>query len=182
MKSAAPEERELMRLFVALQPAPAFRHALASVQERLRAAGVTGRYLPPSDLHLTLAFVGMWPEDITGLLPRVTQPFPLALSHLGVFPKAKVLWAGVEPSEPLDDLAGRVRTALREAEIPFDPKDFNPHITLIRKPAGLEDGIPPAITLPRAEMTVKDVCLYRSDRGENGVQYTVIGRGKGPGE
>ncbi len=171
-----------MRLFVALQPAPAVRDALASVQDRLRAAGVTGRYLPPSDLHLTLAFVGMWPEDITGLLPAVPQAFPLTLSHLGVFPKAKVLWAGVEPSEALDGLALRVRLALREAGIPFDPKAFNPHITLVRKPAGLEDGILPKITVPRASAAVKEVCLYRSRRGENGMEYTVIGRGKGPGE
>ena len=94
-----------MRIFVALQPAPAFRDALASLQDRLRAAGVTGRYLTPSNLHLTLAFIGMWPEDISGLLPIVEQPFSVTLSHLGIFPAAKVLWAGVEPSEALNCLA-----------------------------------------------------------------------------
>ena len=165
-----------MRIFVALQPTPAFRDALASVQDRLRAAGVAGRYLAPFHLHLTLAFIGMWPEDITGLLPPVPQPFPLTLSHLGVFPKAKVLWAGVAPSEALEDTARRVRQTLAEAEIPFDQQDFNPHITLIRKPSVPENVTLSAIEIPKATMMVKDICLYRSEHGENGMEYTVIGR------
>ena len=168
-----------MRIFVGLQPSPAFRDALASVQDRLRAAGVTGRYLTPSNLHLTLAFIGLWPEDVTGLLPIVRRPFPITLSHVGVFPKARVLWAGVEPSEALDSVAQHVRQALSEAEIPFDRQAFNPHITLVRKPVVPEHMALSAIEIPKATMMVKEICLYRSDRGENGMEYTVIGR-KGP--
>ena len=171
-----------MRIFIALQPAPAFRDALASVQDRLRAAGVTGRYLTPSNLHMTLAFIGMWPEDITGLLPPVQKPFPITLSHLGIFPKAKVLWASVEPSDALNSLARQVRQSLKEAEIPFDRQDFNPHITLVRKPAVPEQIMLSEIEVPRATMIVKDVCLYRSDHGEQGMEYTVIGRSKQGGE
>ena len=166
-----------MRIFVALQPTPAFRDALATVQERLKAAGVTGRYLTPANLHLTLAFIGMWPEDVTELLPAV-EPFPLTLSHLGVFPKAKVLWAGVEPSEALDRAARRVRQALSAAGIPFDRQDFNPHVTLVRKPIVPEQVMLSAIEIPQAAMMVQDICLYRSDHRENGMEYTVIGHGK----
>ena len=169
-----------MRIFIALQPTPAFRDALASVQDRLRAAGVTGRYLTPSHLHLTLAYIGMWPEDITGLLPLVRQPFPVTLSHLGVFPKANVLWAGVKPSEALDSAARQIRRVLSEAEIPFDRQDFNPHITLARKPSVPEHVTLSGIEIPRAMMIVKDICLYRSDHGENGMEYTVIGRSRKP--
>ena len=171
-----------MRIFVALQPTPAFRDALASLQDRLRNAGVTGRYLTPSNLHMTLAFIGMWPEDITELLPIVEQPFPVTLSRLGIFPKAKVLWAGVEPSQELNSLAGEVRQALTEAEIPFDRQDFNPHITLVRKPIIPENLILSDVHVPQATMVVKDVCLYRSYHCENGMEYTVIGRSKQEGE
>lgn len=171
-----------MRIFVALQPEPAFRDALASLQDRLRAAGVAGRYLTPSNLHLTLAFIGMWPEDITGLLPMVEQPFPVTLSHLGVFPRAKVLWAGTEPSEALESLARNVRSILSEAGIPFDRQIFNPHITLIRKPAVPDGLMLSAIEVPRITMTVQDVCLYRSDRGPCGMEYMVIGRSRKTGE
>jgi len=38
------------------------------------------------------------------------------------------------------------------------------------------------IHVPQATMIVEDVCLYRSDHGEQGMEYTVIGRRKQGGE
>ncbi len=164
-----------MRLFVALKPSGEFRTALSAVQARLREAGVAAAYLEPSNLHLTLAFIGEWPADISGILPPPEQPFSLRLSHPGTFSRARVLWAGVEPSDELDQLARRVRNSLSDAGIPFDPQPFVPHITLARKPV-IPEGLDLAgIGVPRAEMTVTDVFLYRSDRGENGMVYSVIG-------
>ena len=164
-----------MRLFAAIQPSDDFRNALSALQDRLRDAGVTGRFQEPSNLHLTLAFIGEWPDNISELLPAVQKPFPITLSHLGVFPEARVLWAGVEPSEELDDLAKRVKHNLTEAGIPFDPKSFNPHITLIRKPVVPQDIDLSGIAVPPASMEVHEVCLYRSDHKKDGMVYTVIG-------
>ena len=164
-----------MRIFAAIRPSDAFRGALSVLQDSLRAAGVTGRYLEPSSLHMTLAFIGNWPDNISDLLPEVTEPFTVTLSRPGIFPAAKVLWAGVEPCPVLDRLAAEVQGILKANDIPFDPKPFNPHITLVRKPsvpAGLDLL---EIPVPSAAMEVKEVCLYRSDHGENGMVYTVIG-------
>ena len=164
-----------MRLFVGLRPSDTFREALSAAQDRLHAAGVAGRYLDPAYLHMTLAFIGEWPEDVTPLLPAVTRPFSIELSRPGIFPEAKVLWAGVRPSEALDLLAGSVRNTLAENNVPFDRKAFNPHITLVRKPF-IPDGLVLSETdIPGASMTVNEVCLYRSVHGENGMEYTVIG-------
>lgn len=164
-----------MRIFVGLRPSDDFRMALAVLQDRLRCAGITGRYLDPSNLHMTLAFIGEWLEDITRILPPVEHPFTITLAHPGIFPEAKVLWAGVEKSEELKHLAQKVRDSLAGHGIPFDPKGFNPHITLVRKPL-IQDGIDlSGIEIPKASMTVDEVCLYRSERGENGMEYTVIG-------
>ena len=164
-----------MRLFVGLRPSVAFRRALSELQARLQDAGIAARYLDPSNLHMTLAFIGEWPENVAGILPSVEQPFSLTLSHVGLFREAKVIWAGVEESEPLNQLADSVRNNLSAAGVPFDPKPFVPHITLGRKPV-----VPAAfdwseIVIPAAEMTVSDVFLYRSDHGENGMVYSVIG-------
>ena len=164
-----------MRLFVGLRPAETFRAALKGAQDRLRAAGVEGRYLDPANLHLTLAFIGEWPEDVTPVLPAVTEPFEIELAGPGIFPEAKVLWAGVKPSAALDRLAGEARDRLAANRIPFDPKPFNPHITLVRKPLLPAGLVLPETVFPAAAMTVKEVCLYRSERGENGMEYTVIG-------
>ena len=165
-----------MRLFVALEPSPGFRDALSALRERLCMAGVNARYYDPSNYHLTLAFIGAWPENIAAVLPQVSAPFSIVLSRLGVFPEANVLWAGIAPSAALDGLAGRVRRALEDAGIPFDRQPFYPHITLGRKPAVPEGVSLGEIAVPPAAMTVREVCLYRSDRGENGMAYTVIGR------
>ena len=170
-----------MRLFAAVEPSPGFRAALTDLQERLQAAGVAGRFRSPSGLHLTLAFIGEWPEDVTGILPPVREPFSITLSHTGIFPEAKVLWAGIAPSEELDRLAEQVRGNLEDAGIPFDRKRFYPHITLARKPAVPEGVALPEIRVPAVSMIVDEVCLYRSDRGETGMEYTVIGRSMGNG-
>ena len=171
-----------MRLFVGLRPPEEFRSALAVLQNRLRDAGVTGRYLDPSNLHMTLAFIGEWPDDITPLLPPAARRFSLKLSRPGVFPEAKVLWAGVEPSAELDRLAEETRRSLAGHGIPFDPKPFNPHFTLIRKPVIPEGVNLSGIGIPPAEMPVDEVCLYRSARGENGMVYSVIGSVRGQRE
>lgn len=166
-----------MRLFVGLSPDPPFRAALADMQGRLRAAGVSGRWLAPENLHLTLAFIGVWPEDVTALLPPVPRPFSLTLAPPGVFPEAKVLWAGVAPCPALEELAEAVRRSLAAAGVPFDGKPFYPHITLARKPL-----LPPELRLkdiipPPAVMTVGQVCLFQSIHGPDGMEYPVIGRG-----
>ena len=163
-----------MRLFTAVRPSPGFRGALTDLQERLREAGVTGKWREADGLHLTLAFIGEWPEDVTEILPKV-EPFSITLSRLGIFPEANVLWAGVRPSEELERLAARVRHSLADAGIPFDRKRFCPHITLARKPFVPEKTVLAEIPVPAVSMIVDEVCLYRSDRGKNGMAYTVIG-------
>ena len=165
-----------MRLFIALEPAPDFREALSALQERLLSAGIAARYYVPSNLHMTLAFVGEWQEDITPVLPQVTAPFPITLSYVGIFSEADVMYAGVKPSAELNALAEQVRRRLAENGIPFDPKPFYPHITLARKARLPERVDLEEITIPPAVMTVMNVCLYKSEHGENGMEYTVIGR------
>ena len=168
-----------MRLFIGLQPTEAFRQALAETQNRLWAAGAMGRGLDPMNMHMTLAFIGEWPEAEGVPLPEVEEPFPIVLSHVGLFPEAKVLWAGVRPSAALEDLARRTRELLSGAGIPFDPKPFAPHITLIRKPALPRGMRLEEVPVPPAEMTVREACLYWSHREETGMVYTVLRRNSG---
>ncbi len=167
-----------MRLFIALEPSPVFRDALSLMQDHLRKAGVEGKWLSPSNLHLTLAFIGAWNEDISGLLPIIDEPFQIALTGPGIFRGAKVLWAGISPAEALGHLAKQVGKVLDANGIPFDRKRFFPHITLARKPL-VPDGLClSGITVPSAVMTVREVCLYKSEHKETGMEYTVIGRGQ----
>ena len=82
-----------MRLFIAIQPTKEFLSGLCLLQDRLRCAGVGGRYINEPDLHMTLAFIGEWLENISELLPAVKKPFPIVLSQIAVFPGSDVLCA-----------------------------------------------------------------------------------------
>ncbi len=164
-----------MRLFVAIRPAEKFLNSLSLLQERLRRAGVGGRYIDEYNLHMTLAFIGEWPENISELLHAVKKPFPIVLSQIAVFPGSDVLCALTEPSEAPDNTARAVRHSLADAGIPFDKKAFFPHITLVRGLRLPKHVDLTQIEVPRAAMTVNEIALYRSDRGKNGLVYTVIG-------
>lgn len=164
-----------MRLFVGIQPTEEFLNALCLLQERLLKAGVDGRFIDRSNLHMTLAFIGEWPENISELLPAVRKPFGIALSQLAVFPGSDVLCVQTQPCEALNNTAKSVRHSLSGAGIPFDRKAFLPHITLVRNLRMPKFADLALIEVSRAIMTVREVALYRSDRGKSGMAYTVIG-------
>ena len=163
-----------MRLFLAVNFREELLAALEETQALLKRRGLRGRYAPPENLHLTLAFLGEYPDPdrVLEVMDALEfDPFPLTLEGFGRF--GDLWWAGLAPSEPLNALVRRLRRALAENDIPFDRKRFSPHITLVRK--GVFDGKPPAAEVPRVKMTVDRFSLMRSDRGKRGMIYTELG-------
>ena len=165
-----------MRLFIAIPLGGALRAAVLDAQEAFRRYGVTGSYTRPENLHLTLAFIGEYPDpdavlDVLCAVPF--RPFELRLSGVGAF--GDLWWLGLERSPGLEACVRRLRRALAEAGIPFDGKRFSPHITLVRRAVPGPRGMP-GIDVPRAAMTAGHVSLMRSDRGRDGMIYTELGR------
>ena len=161
-----------MRLFIALRLSEAMKDALIDAQNDMYDRGVRGNFTPEENLHLTLAFVGEYPdaEPVLDALSAVSfTPFALTLEGLGCF--GDLWWAGMKDSAPLEAVVRRLRRALAERGIPFDRKRFAPHITLVRRAVGEM----PDISLAGASMTVRAVSLMRSDRGRNGMIYTELG-------
>lgn len=161
-----------MRLFIAIQLSDNMKTALIRAQNAMYDRGVRGRFAPEENLHLTLAFIGDYPDaqPVLDALAAVSfVPFELTLDGIGCF--GDLWWAGLRDSAPLSAVARRVRRALAEKEIPFDRKHFSPHITLIRKASRDAAGIP----IRPAGMTVNTISLMRSDRGRNGMIYTELG-------
>ena len=174
-----------MRLFIAIPFTNEIRKELQRFQNDLKRAGMTGRFSPVENLHLTLAFIGEYadPQDILDIMEQIPfEAFDLSLEGFGHF--HDLYWAGIANCPPLAAYVRRLRRALAENEIPFDRKKFSPHITLVRKGvvrgtandgAGRNsDGImiehPPTGT-----MHVDHIALMRSDRGKNGMIYTEVG-------
>lgn len=187
-----------MRLFISIQLNDEMRNALTQIQHSMQRQGVRGNFTREENLHLTLAFIGEYPDpyDVKDIIDRIEfDAFAIKLEGLGSF--GSLWWAGVSESEGLKVLASQVRRGLADAGIPFDRKKFSPHITLVRKPEvagrsvgkrrtgerrgtseGMDRrrGIPEAVLsdLPAAEMTVDHISLMRSERGRHGMIYTEL--------
>ena len=125
-----------MRLFVALELPWELRQRLAAL-----GGGVPGaRWVPAENLHLTLRFIGEVPpfraEEIDHALAALRgRRFPLVLAGIGTFAKAgreTLLWVGVERSERLEHLQGKIETALQRAGLEPERRRFVPHVSLAR--------------------------------------------------
>ena len=163
-----------MRLFIAIRLSQAWMDALEDAQETLFHSGVTGNYPPVENLHITLAFIGEYPdpEAVLEALDQVDfAPFTLRLNGFGNF--GDLWWAGVGESAELKACVKKIRRALADAGIPYDRKRFSPHITLVRR-AHIKRM--PGIQLPDIPMIINSISLMRSDRGKQGMIYTEIGR------
>ncbi len=163
-----------MRLFIAIQLNEEMKDALIDLQNQMYENGVRGNYTSEENLHLTLAFIGEYPDPDAVLDAMQTvsfTSFPLVLNGFGNF--GNLWWAGLENSPALQAVVRRLRRALAEHEIPFDKKNFRPHITLLRK-ASMKNGAA-FVDVKNTEMFVDKISLMRSDRGKHGMIYTEIG-------
>ncbi len=109
-------------------------------------AVANARWVKPHQLHVTLRFMGQTPDDdlpeIRERLARVQAPaFELALRGAGTFPggpntkRARVLWLGLDPIEPLARLKREIDACL-DTGARKQTQEFSPHLTLARFPRG----------------------------------------------
>ena len=164
-----------MRLFIAVPLDVGAKRQAEKAQDALRRQQVRGSWTAEEDLHVTLAFVGEYPDPdrVLEVLERVSfRPFPVCMDRIGRF--GDLWWIGFAPCGKLDALAGKVRRALAEGGIPFDRKRFRAHVTILRRARVPGDSAPYAET-EKHWMTVSGFSLLRSDRGKNGMVYTELG-------
>jgi len=132
-----------MRLFIAIELPEDIRRSIATVQQRLKTAGVDANWTRPEGIHLTLKFLGEVPEaKVAGILQGMTDaargagPLRLEVSGAGAFPNVKVprvLWLGLEGDiEKLAALQQAVEDAMAAAGFEREDRTFSPHLTLAR--------------------------------------------------
>ena len=103
-----------MRLFIAISLSSEIRDALRKVQDEMFDRGVRGNFTSEANMHLTLAFIGDYPdpEPVLDALAEVEfTPFEISLDGIGSF--GDLWWAGVKESAPLEAVVRRVRRMLR---------------------------------------------------------------------
>lgn len=162
-----------MRLFIAIIPDNNIKDELCMAQKRLHIQGVKGNFTTRENMHLTLAFIGEYkdPQIVSDVLLQVDlEPVRLVIDGFGTF--GDLYWIGIKEDSGLMTNVRRIRKALSDNGIPFDKKKFTPHMTIARK-IQYDKGFPTDAPFPAA-MDVECISLMRSDRGRNGMIYTVV--------
>ncbi len=100
------------------------------------------RWVDPSNMHLTLAFLGdideQQQEEAAQLLEETSRrfkPFTIEFTGAGLFRnlrRPRVLWLGIEAGDTLYEMRSVLCQRLMEAGLLDEEKPFSPHLTLGR--------------------------------------------------
>jgi 2'-5' RNA ligase len=187
-----------MRLFVALDLDEEIRERIVVYLQGLAGFAPDARWARAGSLHVTLKFIGEYPE---AELPRLqdtlktirAKPFSLAFRGYGFFPTARaprVFWLGIDAGEELPDLAAQVDTTLATLKIPREEHVFAPHLTLARSGSGaprlrregrsgakfehLQKQLAKMARPDFGTMTAREFFLYRSQLSPEGSRYSQL--------
>lgn len=127
---------DMHRLFIAIDLPEDINNSLTAISFGLPGA----RWVAREQIHLTLRFIGevdgsMFQDILHGLAGILGNPLRLTIRGLGFFPprgRPRVLWAGLEPSDDLCILKGKIDRRLAELGLAPEGRKFSPHITLAR--------------------------------------------------
>ena len=155
-----------MRLFVAVQLSDEVLDAAADVAARLRRRlppAVEARWVPRTNMHLTVRFIGQVvdarvPPLLDVLKPRLSiAPFDVTLGTCGVFPPAgapRVIWIGLADGfEPLRAMHEEFSRRVEPLGFASEERPFSVHLTLAR----VKDA-------PRASRSIHDSILSTRPR------------------
>ena len=171
------------RLFVAIQPPRPIREQLLALM-----GGVSGaRWQSDDQLHITLRFIGevesRVADDVASALSAVRQAaFEIALSAVGTFDRrgqTEVIWAGLQPHEPLIALHQKIDQACVRAGLEPEHRAYHPHITLARLKRGATGpigGFLESAGISSAPFRVDGFGLYESTLTSEGAVYTMVER------
>jgi 2'-5' RNA ligase len=182
---------EKLRAFVALRMAPAVEDELAAFIEKLRLDASGVRWVPRSNLHVTLRFLGGAVESakIAALMPRLqniahrTQPFVLGVVGTGAFPnlaRPRVVWVGLRAQE-LALLAEQIERAAVECGLARETRPYSPHLTIgrVRDLTGwksVRGALAEAAAHDFGSCPITGIILYRSILGPTTSRYQELAR------
>jgi 2'-5' RNA ligase len=172
------QEKSKHRLFFALWPGDEIRQQIVSAFTLTPQYKMRGRIMQPSNLHITLHFIGSVSEDQKHCLHQAAQTVTgetctLQLDYYGHFYRARVFWLGChEIPETLSALYQNLGSALQTCDYRMERRPYAPHVTLMRKLNRPGEMITPQ----PIEWPINEFVLVESVPVELGVEYRVIER------
>jgi len=182
-----------LRTFIAVEMPSEIRDRAADLIGRLSAADVDVRWVDPTNMHLTLKFLGDVPEnDIPAVCEAVAaaatkvNPFSIQVRGAGAFPgpsRPRTLWIGL--ANGLDEMAAlhkAIDSALAKLRFPKEGRKYHPHLTLGRVKRGgrgsaqLAESIEKNADFDAGSAPVAEAVVFASELTRQGPVYTVLGR------
>ncbi|MDZ7742914.1 MAG: RNA 2',3'-cyclic phosphodiesterase [Bacteroidota bacterium] len=132
----------MKRLFAAIKihPSEKFLDLFDQLRSKLKQDKI--KWVDPKNIHITLKFFGETPEaHIDEIAQAIDEsifdasPFELHLRDVGIFGSAykpRVIWMGIEPGNPIEDLYDKLKVKLEELGYEYDRQNFVPHLTIGR--------------------------------------------------
>lgn len=162
---------------------PDVKHEVVVVIDELRPLVPGARWVPPENLHVTLAFLGETDlaAAVSGALGRAVATVPQFASRLravGAFPsprRARVIWVGLEDeASGFARLEEAVRMALEPLGFAPEARPFTAHVTIARLKAPAPAArIVSAAPVPAA-FEVDRVTMFRSRLGRPAPVYDAL--------
>jgi len=177
----------MIRIFFAVPLPDEVQRILQDLQDQLRDLSGRVRWVKPASTHLTLKFIGEVEEERARHLwealedVELPEPHQVPLTQTGVFPnpgRARVLWVGLEQTDPVMHLAERIETRSEQEGVAPDRRKFHPHLTLGRvKRRGISRRQVDTflhLEVPDAVIPVQSIVCYQSDLQPDGAVYTSL--------
>lgn len=182
-----------LRLFVALDLPEGVRERIAAAVKKKAGLLPQARWVKEENLHLTLKFIGEYPEEkverLEGILEKKAlehRPFTASLRGCGGFPspgRARVIWVGMgKGEEEAASLASGLDSGLTRVGVKREARPFRGHLTLARLKnpmdccswlASLEEELS---GLEEMDFQVREITLYRSVLSPQGPTYFPVRR------
>jgi len=179
----------VIRAFIAVDLDPQVIERIYSAVDDLKARIPAIRWLPKTNLHLTLKFLGNVEETqidpLIAVLQEQLRPFPrctINAKGLGVFPdlrRPKILWVGLAGSG-LIQLAAKVDLSLLPFGFAPEKRPFTPHLTIgrwrqfDRPPKTLGQELESRRDFEFGTCTVEQIILFQSVRKPEVATYCQL--------
>jgi 2'-5' RNA ligase len=162
---------------------------LVELEEVLRRTRASLKLVEPSNIHITLKFLGDTEEELTADIINTMQKsvvgipsFKLKLSNIGAFPNSnymKVIWVGMANPAHLITIAERLDQDLLALGFKPERRGFSPHLTLARVKSRMgKDELQQILKDYEGhefgEIDINCIRLKKSDLTRGGPIYTTV--------
>ena len=187
MKRRDTRTGDVIRTFVCIEIPQSIKDRIGELQNELRKSGASVTWTKPSNVHLTLKFLGGVPalriEPVSKAVERAASaisPFEIEVAGTGCFPSvrsARVLWVGLSNvPDAMKQLYSNIESELEREGFPREKRKFSPHLTIgrVRVPgtgATLAEQLIAQGFEPE-RFTATEVIVMRSDLKPTGAIYT----------